>query len=129
MHLQPKTPSFLAGVVWPQETMTHDLMLVFAGSWLIALMAQISLPIGPVPLTGQTFGVLLVGAVLGSRRGMAAVLAYLAQGVAAVLVKPKRAQPKRPCPFLTTIFSPPFLTIQHTSTQFHLQNFHQSYVV
>ena len=45
-------------------------------------MAQVKipLPVTPVPLTGQTFAVLLVGAVLGSRRGAASLLLYLAQG-------------------------------------------------
>ncbi len=55
---------------------------VIAGSLLIALCAQISIdvPFSPVPITGQTFGVLLVAALLGLRQGTAAVLAYLAEG-------------------------------------------------
>lgn len=49
---------------------------------MIALLAQLSLrlPFSPVPITGQTLGVLLVGALLGSRRGVLSVLAYLGQG-------------------------------------------------
>lgn len=82
MQFQQKSPSFLAGAIWPQASLTRDLMLVLAGSWLIALTAQISFTIGPVPVTGQTFGVLLVGALLGSRRGAVTLLAYLAQGFA-----------------------------------------------
>ncbi len=56
---------------------------VVAASLLIALGAQvrIPLPFSPVPVTLQTFAVLLVGAQLGSRRGALAVLAYLAQGL------------------------------------------------
>ena len=55
-------------------------MLVVGGSVLIAVLAQIAVGY-PVPITGQTFGVLLVGALLGSRRGALCVLAYLAEGL------------------------------------------------
>ncbi len=58
----------------------RDLILIIAGSLLMALCAQIVIPLQPVPITGQTFGVLLVGAVLGSKRGAAAMIAYLAEG-------------------------------------------------
>ncbi len=58
----------------------RDLFLILAGSWLVALFAQIVIPLQPVPITGQTFAVLLVGALLGSKRGAAAMIAYLAQG-------------------------------------------------
>jgi len=58
----------------------RDVLLVLAGSLLMALCAQIVIPLQPVPITGQTFGVLLVGAALGSKRGAAAMLAYMAEG-------------------------------------------------
>lgn len=58
----------------------RDLALILAGSWLVALLAQIEIPLQPVPITGQTFAVLLVGALLGSKRGAAAMVAYIAQG-------------------------------------------------
>jgi biotin transport system substrate-specific component len=56
--------------------------LAFAGSWLVAGLAQveIALPFTPVPFTGQTLGVLLVGASLGGGLGAASILLYLAQG-------------------------------------------------
>lgn len=56
---------------------------VVAASLLIVLGAQVQvrLPFSPVPVTLQTFAVLLAGALLGSRRGALAVLAYLAQGL------------------------------------------------
>src|ERR1700737_758673 len=54
--------------------------LVIGFSLLTALAAQISIPIGPVPITGQTFAVLLTGALLGSRLGAAAMIAYLVEG-------------------------------------------------
>lgn len=60
----------------------YNATLVISASLLIAFSAQISIPIpfSPVPITGQTFTVLLVGAVLGKRRGVAAVMLYLAEG-------------------------------------------------
>ena len=59
----------------------YDLMLVLGGSWLIALLAQVALPLPftPVPVTGQSLAVLLVGMSLGAWRGAASVAAYLAQ--------------------------------------------------
>lgn len=62
----------------------RNITLILLGSWLVAFFAQIEilLPFSPVPITGQTFAVLLVGALLGSKRGAAAMLAYIAQGAA-----------------------------------------------
>lgn len=62
------------------SSIVRDIFLVFAGSWLVALFAQIEIPMQPVPITGQTFAVLLIGALLGSKRGAAAMIAYIAQG-------------------------------------------------
>ncbi len=55
---------------------------------MLALSAQLSvhLPIGPVPITGQTFAVLLVGALMGSVRGGLVVLLYLAEGLSGLPV-------------------------------------------
>ncbi len=63
-------------------------ILVLGGSLLVALAAQvrIDLPGSPVPITGQTFAVLLVGAALGSRLGFLGLLAYLAEGSAGLPV-------------------------------------------
>ncbi len=58
----------------------RDLFLIIAGSLFVALLAQISIPMQPVPITGQTFAVLLVGALLGSKRGAMAIITYIAQG-------------------------------------------------
>jgi biotin transport system substrate-specific component len=57
--------------------------LILAGALLIYLSALVVIPIpgNPVPITGQTFGVLLVGGALGFRRGLAAVLLYVLLGV------------------------------------------------
>jgi biotin transport system substrate-specific component len=69
--------SFPRAAAW-----VRDLLLILAGVLLLAALAQveITLPFTPVPITGQTFGVLLVGATLGARRGAAAMIAYVAAG-------------------------------------------------
>ncbi len=60
----------------------RQVMLVVGGSLFVALCAHITvpLPFTPVPLTLQNFAVLLVGLLLGSRRGFAALVLYLAEG-------------------------------------------------
>ncbi len=56
--------------------------LVSAGTVLLVALAQVVIPIVPVPITGQSLGVLLVAAALGWQRGTASVLAYLLLGAA-----------------------------------------------
>lgn len=60
----------------------QQVALVVSGSLLVALCARVTIPLPgtPVPLTVQNFGVLLVGLLLGSRRGFAALALYLAEG-------------------------------------------------
>jgi biotin transport system substrate-specific component len=60
----------------------RQVALVVGASLLVALCARITIPLlfTPVPLTVQNFGVLLVGLLLGSRRGFAALTLYLAEG-------------------------------------------------
>ncbi len=62
--------------------------IVIAASLFVALCARFTLPLPftPVPLTLQNLGVLLVGLVLGSRRGFAALLLYLAEGASGMPV-------------------------------------------
>lgn len=71
-----------------QKGLTYDVIVVLAGSILIALSAQLTvyLPFSPVPITGQTFAVLFLGALLGSKRGAGAALAYLLEGAAGLPV-------------------------------------------
>ena len=59
-----------------------NILTILFGSFLIAVLAQmrIHLPFSPVPITGQTVGVLLVGALLGSRMGTLSVCAYILEG-------------------------------------------------
>jgi len=68
------------GQAWPW---VYNAALVMGGALMIALSAQVAvlLPFTPVPVTAQTLAVLLVGVLLGSRRGAAAAAAYFAGGV------------------------------------------------
>ena len=61
----------------------RDVALVVAGALFIYLTSKIVIPVAgsPVPITGQTFGVLLVGGALGLRRGAVAVAMYVLLGV------------------------------------------------
>src|ERR1700690_4274058 len=62
--------------------MARQVALLVGASLFVALCARITIPLPftPVPLTVQNFGVLLVGLLLGSRRGFAALALYLAEG-------------------------------------------------
>ncbi len=67
---------------------TYDLLCVLGGSLFLALMAQLAIRLWftPVPITLQTLGVMLIGALLGSKRGALAVLVYLGEGAIGVPV-------------------------------------------
>lgn len=60
----------------------RDVTLIVLGTLLMAALAQVKIPLPftPVPLTGQTFAVLLVGAALGSKRGAASLALYIVLG-------------------------------------------------
>jgi len=72
-----------AGIAARLGSRSRDTALVAVAALLIALSAAVSirLPDNPVPISGQTFGVLLVAAALGLRRGFAATALYVAVGV------------------------------------------------
>lgn len=76
------TPRVLADAA--PKSLVSDLALVVAGATVVGLLAQIRfyLPENPVPVTGQTLGVLLVAAALGSTRGASAMALYAGLGVA-----------------------------------------------
>jgi biotin transport system substrate-specific component len=59
----------------------RELVVVFGGVLLLGLSAQVQIPLEPVPVTGQTFGVLFLGALLGSRRGALTVAGYVGAGI------------------------------------------------
>lgn len=70
----------LASAALGRETALKRLALVVGGSLLIALAAQVSVPMVPVPMTLQTLAILTVGLTLGARLGAATVAVYLAEG-------------------------------------------------
>ena len=76
----------LLSVVWPENNISipyrflRTLIMALLGSLFIALLAQVQVPIWPVPITGQTFGVLVVGMAFGFRLGGLTLLLYLLEG-------------------------------------------------
>jgi biotin transport system substrate-specific component len=84
------TPAYpvLADRLSPSTGLLHDAAAVVVASLFVAVCAQaeIRLPFTPVPLNGATLGVLYAGALLGSRRGAAAVALYLLEGAAGLPV-------------------------------------------
>ncbi len=73
-------PDTLLGVALAPLDFVRQVGLVIGFSLVTALSAQIVVPLGPIPITGQTFAVLLTGALLGSRLGAMAMIAYLIEG-------------------------------------------------
>ena len=88
-------PTVLADVLiprhWVQTQVNRavvDFALMFGFAWFVALFAQLAirLPWTPVPITGQTFAVLVAGGALGAWRGAGALLIYMLMGMIAVPV-------------------------------------------
>jgi len=86
----PSSRRVLADVIARPSSRTRafalDAALVVTGAAVVALLAQASIPLWPVPITGQTLGVIVVGAALGSRRGAAALITYMLIGLAGLPV-------------------------------------------
>ncbi len=81
--------SFLAIRWFPNVNQkVREALLILAGALWVALFAQvrIPLPFTPVPITGQTFAVLLIGTALGAQRGAAALVLYLSMGLSGLPV-------------------------------------------
>ena len=76
----------LAGALWNNPSWARNLTLAFAGAILLTLSAKFAVPFYPVPLTMQTFAVLGIGMVYGSRLGAFTVLLYLFAGAAGLPV-------------------------------------------
>ncbi len=82
----------MAQAVWPRRAANRtaawgrDAALAFAFSLLTALSAQVTIHLPLIPLTMQTFAVLLAGALLGPRLGALAMVLYLAEGLAGLPV-------------------------------------------
>jgi biotin transport system substrate-specific component len=76
-----QTHPTLAQALWPSESRAlRALTLAFAGSVLMTLSAKLQIPFWPVPMTLQTFVVLVLGAAYGWKLGSATMLLYLAEG-------------------------------------------------
>jgi biotin transport system substrate-specific component len=71
----------LADRIVPRSAV-NNVLLIVAGAAVVAGFAQIEIPLWPVPVTGQTLAVMLVGAALGAWRGAASLALYLVAGVA-----------------------------------------------
>jgi biotin transport system substrate-specific component len=78
----------LADRIYSGEGIAADALRIAAANILLVLCAHIALPLPwtPVPITGQTFGVLLVAVLLGARRGAIALILYLLEGAAGLPV-------------------------------------------
>jgi biotin transport system substrate-specific component len=77
-------PGVLADRLLPRSTTLTDVALVVTGAAVVGVLAQATLPMWPVPITGQTLAVMLVGGALGMRRGAAALTTYMVAGLAGV---------------------------------------------
>jgi biotin transport system substrate-specific component len=82
MAQQTATHPTLIGTLWPGETAKPLRWVVLAvlGTALLTLSAKINIPFYPVPLTMQTFVVLVIGMAYGPRLGTATLVLYLAEG-------------------------------------------------
>jgi biotin transport system substrate-specific component len=59
----------------------RHILLIATGALFIYMTARLAIPRDPVPWTGQTFGILVVGGALGARRGFASVALYVLLGL------------------------------------------------
>lgn len=82
--LPSRQPLVLADLL--PGTLVRDVALVVGAAGFVGVLAQISIHLAftPVPITGQTLGVLLAGTALGWRRGAAAMALYLVAGLVGV---------------------------------------------
>jgi biotin transport system substrate-specific component len=78
----------IADRIFRGESVALDALRIAAANILLVLCAHITIPLPftPVPITGQTFGVLLVAVLLGSRRGMLTCVLYLLESMAGLPV-------------------------------------------
>jgi biotin transport system substrate-specific component len=79
----------IASVLWPTQyggAALRAVILAVCGTLLLTLSAKINVPFYPVPITMQTFAVLVIAMSFGKRLGLATVLLYLAEGAAGLPV-------------------------------------------
>ncbi len=70
----------LALVLWKRNNVVRDVSLIAAGTALLAICAQLTIPFYPVPFTLQTLSIMILGLSLGSRRAAASSALYLLLG-------------------------------------------------
>ena len=80
--MKNKTILFNSFNTLPIDKNILNVFMILIGSLSIGLLAQASIPIpfSPVPITGQTIGVVLVGSLLGAKRGALCIILYLLEG-------------------------------------------------
>ncbi|HUQ37614.1 MAG TPA: biotin transporter BioY [Aestuariivirga sp.] len=80
----------LAGRLWPTSSLslnwTRSILLALIGSMIVAISAQVSVPLYPVPMTLQTLAVLAVGGAYGARLGAITLALYALEGAAGLPV-------------------------------------------
>ncbi len=88
VDVELRSMTLVDAVLPGRDGWVKNILLVGAFASLMPLLAGIAIPLPftPVPITGQTFGVLLAGALLGPCRGGLAMLVYLAEGLAGLPV-------------------------------------------
>ena len=84
MTTLPIAPLTLRAAFFPRANSLTNSLLALGGAGFLAIMAQIAIPVpgSPVPVTGQTLGVLLIGASYGPALSISTVALYLAIGAA-----------------------------------------------
>ncbi|MBJ3775213.1 biotin transporter BioY [Acuticoccus mangrovi] len=80
-----RTETFLADEL-VSPSLTRNIVLAIAGSLALTISAKLHVPFYPVPMTMQTFAVLMIGMTFGWRLGGATVALYLAEGLAGLPV-------------------------------------------
>lgn len=87
MSAVSNTKITLAQALWKSDnTILRNVLLAIAGSLALWVSAKINVPFYPVPMTMQTFAVLVIGMAFGWRLGTATVLLYLAEGAVGIPV-------------------------------------------
>jgi len=88
MTILSQTHPTLIGALWPARanTLLRWIALMIAGVVFVAISARIEVPLYPVPVTMQTFAVLVLGAAYGARLGAATLALYLLSGLAGLPV-------------------------------------------
>jgi biotin transport system substrate-specific component len=81
MNRSPDMHLTIVDTLWPRTGLLRDIACIGIGALLTAWLTRIEIPLMPVPITGQTLAVLLVGALLGSKRGALSMIVYLGSGL------------------------------------------------